>query len=557
MIAFLFILLGFAEEANFATTLQQAASVHQEQLSLPGDNPDIYHLRYHLVSLEQNDIVASMGHVTRRSSRPLRRLFVELRVGDYQFDNTGFAGWENGFASIGLPQTLTSHALDLAAWRITDQAYKQAIEQYSRKQAQFQPPENYPGDYTKQEVKTSIGDTGKADSSNLGELAEQLSQPFHGVPGIITGRVYVGHEAGPHLIVDSEGMVVQKPVVETTIRAVIQIQCADGMVLSDSRLWSTKLPGQLPEASTMVADIQQMVQSLQDLSEAPTLNQEVVGPVLFAEAAAPELFRALLIPQLEGTPAEIPFDSVFGDISFTSSGDARLGRRVLPEGWNVWDDPTANPEHPSSFTHDDEGTEAARVNIVETGIVKDLLMSRVPRKGISGSNGHARGLSTRRISGRASQMHVEPAKTKPRRALHRRALRLASAYGRDWYLRVEALQIPATTGTWVDTELEPLSRPVRWIRVHRDGTEEMLRGGAFSGVQRFALRDIALAGPEVTYTYLAPPESNGQNYSPTGGMPTLLTAPEVLVGELEVVPTAADPSSVPVLPHPYSVGKGE
>ena len=69
----------------------------------------------------------------------------------------------------------------------------------------------------------------------------------------------------------------------------------------------------------------------------------------------------------------------------------------------------------------------------------------------------------------------------------KRALKLASAYGRDWYLRVERLQDPAVRDSWFDDSDEALPRPVRLVRVHADGREEILRGGRFSGVQRFAL----------------------------------------------------------------------
>jgi hypothetical protein len=98
-----------------------------------------------------------------------------------------------------------------------------------------------------------------------------------------------------------------------------------------------------------------------------------------------------------------------------------------------------------------------------------------------------------------------------------------------------------------------LPPPVVAYRRYADGREEPVRGLTFAGVERWLLRDIVAAGPEEEGDYFAP--LVGTSYaalSPTEGMASHLWAPSVLVGEVEVVPSPADPRELPVLPPPLA-----
>ena len=526
------------------------------------DAPEIYHLRYHLLSMDQVDVVASLGSLLDSNTKPYRLLSIELRVGSPEFDNTGFGGWENGFTFDWLPDNLSPRTASVAAWRLTDQAYKQAIEQYARKKAQFRPPADYPGDYTL--VETTTTDRGAAtigDSDALIALATELSATLSGNPAIEAGEVQVGHEAGAHWILDSNQAVIRRPVSETTLRAFAHVRAPDGMLLTDHRLWTTRSPEQLTGSGPMTAELSAMRDHLLALRDAAVLNEEYVGPVLFEGDATIELFRKLLVPQLEGTPPEVPFESFLGDLGGGSGSPVRLGRRVLPPGWTVIDDPRARPDHPSFFQIDAEGTPTEAVTPVQDGIVQNVLMSRVPRSGVEASNGHARGSLRERLSGRITQLSVVAERTYNKRQIHKRAARLATAYGRDYYLVIRRFQEPSTRGAGQsmmsyigaggdsDTQL-PL--PVSVFRVYLDGRVEELRGARFAGVQRWALRDIAAAGQEVGGSFMIPASRGYNIYGPTQGLPAWMTAPNVLIGEMELIPAPGDPNDNAVLPHPLA-----
>jgi hypothetical protein len=305
----------------------------------------------------------------------------------------------------------------------------------------------------------------------------------------------------------------------------------------------------------MEQEVARMRATLVALSTSPALDDEYVGPVVFEGAAARDLFRYALVDQLEGTPPEIPFDSWFGELG--ESGDpVRIGRRVLPMGWTVTDDPRSVPEHPGSFQYDAEGTASEAIALVEDGIARTLAMSRVPRRGLTETNGHGRSHVGRRASGRLSLTTVEPDRKRSETAVYKAAQKLARAYGRDWIFVVRRLQEPAVLGLSDEGRFEDsdqavvLPPPVAIVRRYADGREEPLRGAAFAGVHRWVLRDIVAAGPVGHSDYMAPASGGYAGLGPTEGMPSRMTAPDVLVGEMELVPAPGDPRAIAALPPP-------
>ncbi|MEZ4319432.1 MAG: metallopeptidase TldD-related protein [Myxococcota bacterium] len=532
----------------------KAEMARASELSLP-DAPPLYALRYRLALMQQREVHAELGSVLVEDATPYHGLGVELRVGTPMYDNTGFGGWENGFVRGSLAADPTPHDARQAAWRLTDLAYKQAVEQHARKSSQFTAPDDYPGDWA--EMPPVVADDGWATltgSDALRARVIELSDVFTPAGDRLQkGQVVLGQEAGGMVLIDRDGTEVRRPMEEVTLRAMAHLRTDDGQMLTDSRLWSVRQPDQLPEQAEMVAELERMRDDLLALAESPSLTDEYVGPVLFEGDAALDVFRYLLVPQLEGTPAEVPYDSWFGDLG-EAKDPVRIGRRVLPEGWSASDDPRADPSHPSSFLHDWEGTPAQRVDLVDDGIVRDLLMSRVPRKGLA-PNGHARGFLGYRASGRVTQLSVEPNKAASSKKLVKKGLKMAQAYGRDHVLVVRRLQEDAVRAAdatssmfgFTEEDVLRLPPPVEVVRVYADGREEVLRGARFASVQRFVLRDIALAGEQRTGTFLAPIAGDYASMSPTEGMPTRISAPDILVREIELVPTSGDPRDKPVL----------
>jgi hypothetical protein len=538
-------------DAVAAELARSAADLH-----LP-DAPPLYHLRYRLVWFDEHDVAASAGALVWDRTNPAGVLGVEVRVGTPELDSTGFGGWEEGFATASLPRDVNPLAARLAAWRTTDGAYKAAVEHHARKVAQFTPPPDWPGSYTL--TGPAAFDDGGADAVDTGpltELASAVSAPL-ARPRLSAGEVRIGQESGGMWLLDTEGSRARVPIEECTVRVMASARADDGMTLTDQLLWTARTPAELPHRIDMIAASTALAERLEALAAAPPLEEEYVGPVVLSDHAAIDLFRYLLVPQLEGTPEPVAFDTWIGAIG-AESGSVRQGRRVLPAGWAATDDPTLNPRFPGYFQHDWEGTPTGPLQLVDDGIARNLLMSRVPRSGIPDGNGHARGWLGDRALGRADQLTVTPPRNESAASLRKQALKLAKSYGRDWYVEIRRLAEPAVLsalapGESGDDDGPFLPPPTGIYRVHADGSEELLRGGAFVGVERWLLRDIVAAGPQTAAAYMAPPSGSSDGWSwlgPTEGLPTWISAPAVLIGEAEVVPTPGDDQDRPVVPAP-------
>ncbi len=536
-----------------------------EQLALP-DAPRPYWIGYTLYDSHQATATGAFGaliHSSEGRSRPLR---AEVRVGDYASDNANFATFgedPSGLsgASLVIEDDPVAIARDL--WIVTDGAYKSAVEGLATKAASRGPDDagDRPPDYTPAPPVVSIDPTPRPapDRAAVEALVRDLSSAKADVEGIVTSRVYATDAAWRRYLVTSEGTRIVDLDRMTVVRAVAEARAEDGALVKGARSWIVGAPGELPDAASLDAAIGAMLAELRASTAAPA-DADYIGPVLFSGQASAELFRQLLVPQLMGTPAEEAGD----DWSTDSRPLARLGRRVLPEGFQVADDPAADPALSGAYTVDHEGVPAARVELVREGVVRSLLMSRTPREDLADSNGHGRGSPNSRLVGMPGVLEVSPGKGVSPEKLRRQAFKLARQAGLDHVVVVEmlddpALRTPATVRRirFDDDGGPSLTDPLVITRVYADGREEPVRNARFWSADSRALRDIAgCANDTVVHDYLAPPVQHGGGgwvSGATSGVPVTLRAPSmVLVTELELGRQPGAGGTKPLLTSPLA-----
>src|SRR5580693_744151 len=120
---------------------EMARSKSRLELKIPGSNQPVrpYYVEYRLLDLDVKEIVAQFGTLMTSTHTRNRFMDVEARVGTYKLDSSNFIGDEGfrGFigstGSVGIDRDYDSLRQDL--WIATDQAFKEAVETYSRKQA--------------------------------------------------------------------------------------------------------------------------------------------------------------------------------------------------------------------------------------------------------------------------------------------------------------------------------------------------------------------------------------------------------------------------------------
>src|SRR5260370_33881287 len=120
---------------------EMARAKDRLELKFPGTDQPVrpYYLEYRLLDLDVREVVAEFGALMTSTHVKNRFMNVVARVGDYKQDSSnfvsddGFRGFIGSTGSVGIDRDYDSLRQDL--WIATDQAFKEAVETYSRKKA--------------------------------------------------------------------------------------------------------------------------------------------------------------------------------------------------------------------------------------------------------------------------------------------------------------------------------------------------------------------------------------------------------------------------------------
>ena len=168
---------------------------------------DIPYLISYTIS-DQSDfsVSASLGSITNSNRSRYRIPGIEVRVGSYDFDNTGhvYSGLYSGsrFDSEPWPLDDDYQALREALWLATDHAYKAAVESIARKRAALsnvaESLEKL-ADYSNSESVTSIAKISprKMDDGQWQARIAKLSGIFKAYPEILASGVEFNANLGP------------------------------------------------------------------------------------------------------------------------------------------------------------------------------------------------------------------------------------------------------------------------------------------------------------------------------------------------------------------------
>jgi len=509
------------------------------ELQLPEEAPP-HLLTYDLVDGAYTTSFAEFGALLRDDSNPHRVVRIELRTGDAQFDSANFEsfGEPSGVIQVNLPQDDNPLALRRELWMATDVAYKQAVEQLSRKTAELEPPQD--DDVAILPMEPVVDLTAEArdiDPERIREAVTHLSGVLAEYPEFESGQAAGRDWQGVRITVSSEGTRLAQPTGFAVLRVEAVLKHEDGSRLRNGRWWVAESASELPSLEEMEAEVREMADWLLALEDAPVLD-EYLGPVLFEEEASVELFRQLAAPEMVGSPPPAEGRGIFGEVS-DKRPQARVGRRLLPEGWTITDNP--NADELGSYIWDYEGVPGQTITVVQDGVVRRLLQSRIPGTATQ-STGHGRALGSDRREALPSVVQVTPKRARSDRALRRKALRLAEQTGHDSVLVIRRIEPPAMTEDFDvfftgDGPPPGLTRPYEAYLLHKDGTTTPVRGLRFSGVDRRVMRDIVIAGEPSDYVGVLDDQPGPGRFhvGAVGGMPCSWSAPPVVIAEIELV----------------------
>lgn len=485
-----------------------------------------FYIEYRVFDVEQFDASAAFGALRDQNRTRLRLIRAVVRLGDYKLDSFFNAG--QGVSDI-LPLDNDELAIRHQVWLATDQAYKRASEAFSNKKAMLkqlnvdQPVD----DFAKANPVVSIGPLSKleVDPAKWTKMLESATAVYENDPQIQSMTASLNFTLLSQYFVNTEGTVTRHGSAHYQIVLNASEQAPDGMRLERSPQFTANRIEELPSAEEFQKDAIALVRDMKTLRDAPVVDEEYRGPVLFSNDASTDMFFDLVVPNVLGRrpPPGRPARTVG---AFASSWKAR----VLPTFISVVDDPTienfGGHGLGGSYKVDDEGVAAAPVTVVDNGTLVNYLLGRVPLRDFPASNGHGRATGNGNTAPAPGNLFFRPAKTSTREELKKQLLDECRTRGLPY-------------GYYVDT-LGPRLAPRMLYRVWtNDGHEELVRGAVFNELDVRALRsDLVAAGDD-------PLVSNRT------GLPFMtIVSPSVLFDELEVKRADNTKEKLPDYPAP-------
>lgn len=534
-----------------------------------------YFIEYSAEDQEQTVVNATLGGVTNARQTRNRMPFVTVRVGSYEMDQTNqlysniYSGsrYDNDF----LPLDENVELMRQNFWLATDRAYKSAVESMSAKQQILKSinvtekllPDNQP---VPPFLKIVPGARNKVSLDSWTARTTKLSAVFGEFPDVLASAAEFEGLASISYHLNTEGTMVRNPDYLTTMRIRAVGQAADGSVVRDSASFLSFEDTKMATDAAMQAAARQVGENVKALVAAP-IGESYTGPVLFEPTASAQLFGQMLGDNLRNPRR--PLAEPGRNVPFQPSElDSKVGSRILPDWFDITDDPTLESHQGHAlmghYLIDTEAVAPKAVKLVEKGVLKEFLRTRQPIKGFQGSTGHARlaGNFGHRTAAIANLFVTASAQTKPLADLKKDLIEMCKQRSKPYGILVRKMDYPSTASVG---ELQVMfqsmaqsgstTRPVAPLtlvyRVYTDGREELIRNVRLKNVSTRSLRDILSATSEVaTYDYV-------NNNAPFALMgipgylaPSTVVAPGVLFDELEIDRIRDDTAKPPVVPPP-------
>jgi hypothetical protein len=558
-------------QAPAANPLLQA--MHDEvdrsvKLNLPNLEPP-YFVEYVIDESDSFSTSAMLGGLLARSRDRYRLPEVHVRVGDYKFDNTNFAGGGGGGSSYNLesfPLDNDYPVLRRYLWLETDSVYKGAVQAISRKRAAMRNinQSDQIDDFAHAEPVHFIKPFQKLaiDEKTWVDRTRALSALFVQYPDLKTTGVEMHADSGGYYVVNSEGAEVQVPENVVYLRARATAQSADGATLHDWVTFHALDAQHLPSEEEMVRALTRMADDLVARARAPK-GEDYNGPVLFEGEAGPQIFAELLAKNLALTRQPT---GGRGGAAPTSEYEGRMGARVLPDTFDVVDDPTQTEWRGKalfgSYLVDREGVMPKPLHLVEKGSLKGYLLTRQPMRGFEGSNGRARLPGGQENVADIGNLFVTSSDTLPAADMKKKLLDLIQSRNKPYGIIVRKMDFPSTAAPDELRRLiqaspgmaHPIGMPLLVYKVFPDGHEELVRGMRFRDFNARSLKDILAAGDDATvFDFMdstAPFAAVGySNYTTEA----CVVAPSIIIDDLEMHPVEEELPKLPVVPAPEMV----
>ena len=513
---------------------------------LPRPRP--YFLGYQVIERQAVEIEATMGAITRTSEDHRRVLGVEVRVGDYDLDNTNPASGY-GFAWGGswmLPLEDDVERLRPTIWLATERAHRQSREAFAEVKAKIAVKareEEQSNDFSREEALEQIlpAASVKVDLEQWKARLRRISAPFKTHPEVYFSQVKLMVSADNRYLINSEGTRIQTGRTYARVGIMGHTRAEDGMDLIRSETVDAGDLSRLEAEELIMAKVKQVISDLAALRKAP-LTDPYIGPAILEGRAAGVYFHEIFGHRVEGHRQKGHLEG--------QTFAKQVGKQVLPTFIDVYDDPTitgmVGVELNGFYQVDDEGVLAQRASLVEGGVLKGFLMSRDPARGFNRSNGHGRRQEGRPVVSRQGNLIVHPTRVTTPEALKARLLLEIKRQNKPYGLRFTVVEGGFTNTSRYGAQFFKV-KPVMVYKIYPDGREELVRGADIEGTPLTSISQVQLAANDMVVF-------NGYCGAESGMVPVSAASPSLLVSKVEIARRMTGKERPPILPAPPNAG---
>lgn len=510
-----------------------------------------YFISYTITDKKTTNISAGNGLIDVCNVQENRIFDLDLRTGNYTFDNSHIIRGNDGSMSYlqlsELPMTNDIIVLRNHIWIQTDRAYKAAIERYEKarsNKAVKVAEEDSSADFSNEKPSTYFGEVKQIniDTALWAKRLKRISAKFNAYPDIYNSSLSLNGYIQHRIYINTEGSKISTYATGVRIMVSANTKAEDGMTLPLFKDWFAYDQNGLPDDSEIEKAVDDMIKLLIALKSAP-LATTYSGPCILTGEAAGVFFHEIFGHRVEGHRQKDPNSAQ----TFKQS----IGQKILPDFINVYFDPSkktlAGHDLHGYYQYDDEGILGQKVATVENGKFLGFLMNRCPIDGFPISNGHGRKAPGYGVVTRQSNLIVEATKSIPVKTLRDSLRNEARRQGKEYGLIFEQVSGGFTfTGRQVPNSFNVT--PLVVYKVYTDGRpDELVRGVDLIGTPLSTFANVIAAGDDYGVF-------NGVCGAESGPVPVSASSPSLLVSKIEVQKKMKSQAKLPLLPPP-SVGK--
>ena len=541
------------ESSPLLRAMEEELQRSMNELGEKGDPPP-YFMSYAVTETEQTTLASSYGALRSSFSERSRLLDIDVRVGDYQLDNTHQVRGMPSFqlldfsGPVAIPLENNIDAIKSILWLQTDKRYKAAADQLVKVKTNRMvtaEEEDSSADFSQESPEIFIGPLSSIsiDLEPWEERLREYSALLDSDPAIYESNVTLTAVATNKYLVNSEGATVQHGTAHVRVSLYATTRADDGMELYRFESFDAHSPERLADDETIRGAIDRMASDLLALRDAPAI-EPYAGPAILSGRATGVFFHEIFGHRIEGHRQK-------GDLegqTFTK----KINERILPEFVSVYSDPSqeraADIDLLGHYEIDDEGVKARRVAVVEDGVLRSFLMSRSPVEGFDGSNGHGRRQPGRAAVGRQSNLIVESSQTVSDARLRELLVAEVERQGKEYGLLFMDIAGGFTfTGRGMPQVFQVT--PIMVYRIYADDRpDELVRGVDLIGTPLVSFSEIIATGTERDVF-------NGFCGAESGVVPVSAVAPAILTAQIEIQKKQKGADRPPLLPRPEREGR--